>query len=74
MLRVNFSHTIHFCRQCGTAVEQRVPDEPMVIQPLREIGKYGGTLRRGFTGPGDKYNGWRLCGTKAWRCGVVVAR
>ena len=27
MLRVNFSHTIHFCRQCGTAVEQRVPDD-----------------------------------------------
>jgi ADP-ribose pyrophosphatase YjhB (NUDIX family) len=27
MPRVNFSHTIHFCRQCGTSVEQRVPDD-----------------------------------------------
>src|SRR5690349_21012133 len=34
-------------------VEQRVPQDPMVIQPLRSIGKYGGTWRRGFIGPGD---------------------
>ena len=25
--RVNISHTIHFCRQCGHAVEHRVPDD-----------------------------------------------
>ena len=31
-------------------VEQRVPEEPLVIKPMREIGKYGGTWRRGFTG------------------------
>jgi ADP-ribose pyrophosphatase YjhB (NUDIX family) len=24
---VNFTHTIHFCRQCGTSVEHRVPDD-----------------------------------------------
>jgi peptide/nickel transport system substrate-binding protein len=41
-------------------VEQRVPQEPLVIQPLHEIGKYGGTLRRGFTGPADGENGNRL--------------
>lgn len=27
MTRVNFSHTIHFCRQCGVPVEHRVPDD-----------------------------------------------
>ena len=32
-------------------VEQRVPEEPLVIKPLHEIGKYGGTWRRAFTGP-----------------------
>jgi ADP-ribose pyrophosphatase YjhB (NUDIX family) len=24
---VNFSHSIHFCRQCGASVEHRVPDD-----------------------------------------------
>jgi peptide/nickel transport system substrate-binding protein len=37
-------------------VEQRLPPEPLVIKPLREIGKYGGTWRRGFTGPADGEN------------------
>ncbi|MGE3742236.1 MAG: ABC transporter substrate-binding protein, partial [Geminicoccaceae bacterium] len=41
-------------------VEQRVPEEPMVLQPVQEIGKYGGTWRRGFTGPGDVENGNRI--------------
>src|SRR3954468_22746881 len=41
-------------------VEQRLPQDPMVIQPLRSIGKYGGTWRRGFIGPGDSENGNRL--------------
>jgi peptide/nickel transport system substrate-binding protein len=40
-------------------VEQRVPQEPLVIKPVREIGRYGGTLRRAFTGPGDGENGNR---------------
>ena len=35
-------------------VDQRVPDEPMVVKPLHEIGSYGGTWRRGFTGPGRR--------------------
>src|SRR6266478_5317516 len=34
-------------------VDKRVPDEPMVVKPLQSIGRYGGTWRRGFTGPGD---------------------
>ena len=41
-------------------VEQRLPQDLMVIQPVREIGKYGGVLRRGFTGPGDDENGNRF--------------
>ena len=30
-----------------------------MIKPLRDIGKYGGTWRRGFTGPFDTSNGHR---------------
>src|SRR5712692_5755548 len=30
-------------------VDQRVPLEPLVLKPVREIGRYGGTWRRGFT-------------------------
>ncbi len=41
-------------------VKDRLPQDLMVIQPVQEIGKYGGTWRRGFTGPGDDENGNRL--------------
>ncbi len=41
-------------------VESRVPSEPMVVKPLRSIGTYGGTWRRGFLGPGDGENGNRI--------------
>jgi peptide/nickel transport system substrate-binding protein len=41
-------------------VEQRVPAEPLVWQPLNEIGKYGGAWRRAFTGPADGENGNRI--------------
>jgi peptide/nickel transport system substrate-binding protein len=41
-------------------VEQRVPEEPLVLKPLRAVGRYGGTWRRGFTGPGDVENGNRI--------------
>lgn len=44
-------------------VAQRVPTEPMVWQPLNEIGKYGGTWRRAFTGPGDVENANRINST-----------
>jgi peptide/nickel transport system substrate-binding protein len=40
-------------------VEERVPLEPLVVQPVEGIGTYGGTMRRGFTGPGDDENGNR---------------
>jgi len=39
-----------------------VPSDLLVIQPLKEIGKYGGTWHRGFTGPGDGQNGHRVAG------------
>lgn len=41
-------------------VEERIGQDPLVIKPLREIGKYGGTWRRGFTGPFDTSNGHRV--------------
>ncbi len=37
-------------------VEERLPTEPLVIQPVEMIGQYGGILRRAFTGPGDRQN------------------
>ena len=40
-------------------VPERIGQDPLVIKPLREIGKYGGTWRRGFTGPFDTSNGHR---------------
>src|SRR5215471_14518501 len=38
-------------------VQERIGQDPLVVKPLREIGKYGGTWRRGFTGPFDTSNG-----------------
>ena len=45
------------------SVDKRVPDEPMVVKPVHAIGRYGGTWRRGFTGPGDGENGNRIVST-----------
>ena len=44
-------------------VQERIPQEPMVIKPVQAIGKYGGTWRRGFTGPADAENGNRIVST-----------
>ena len=41
-------------------VADRLGAEPMVIQPLRNIGTYGGIWRRGFLGPADGENGNRI--------------
>src|SRR5919108_3258840 len=38
-------------------VKERLGDDPLVVKPLHEIGKYGGIWRRGFTGPADFWNG-----------------
>ena len=37
-------------------LEERLPENPLVIAVDQEIGTYGGVLRRGFTGPGDHNN------------------
>ncbi len=34
-------------------VAERIGLDPIVIEPLHEIGAYGGVIRRGFIGPGD---------------------
>lgn len=34
-------------------VEDRLPDDPLVLEPYSEVGKYGGELRVARTGPGD---------------------
>ena len=39
------------------AVAERIGQDPLVIKPVHEIGNYGGTWRRGFTGPADFWNG-----------------
>jgi peptide/nickel transport system substrate-binding protein len=43
-------------------VQERVSQDPLVIKPVHDIGKYGGTWRRGFSGPADFWNGYRCCG------------
>jgi peptide/nickel transport system substrate-binding protein len=44
-------------------VEKRLPEDPMVTKPLHQIGKYGGTWRRAFTGPADAENMNRVVAT-----------
>ena len=39
---------------------ERLPDEPLVITPRDELGRYGGTLRRAWRGPADGSNVKRL--------------
>src|SRR5262245_49931322 len=34
-------------------VAERIGEDPLVIKPVRDIGTYGGTLRRGMLGIGD---------------------
>lgn len=41
-------------------VDERLPEDLMVLQPVGKIGQYGGIWRRGFTGPGDNENGNRI--------------
>src|SRR3989442_3849777 len=42
-------------------VAEGVGEDPLIIKPVHEIGKYGGTWRGGFTGPADFWNGYRAC-------------
>lgn len=45
-------------------VEERLPEDPLVIATYDEVGEYGGTLRVARTGPGDY--GDLLRGAKGW--------
>ena len=40
-------------------IRDRIPENPWVI-PAQEIGRYGGEIRRGYLGPGDYWNFYRL--------------
>jgi peptide/nickel transport system substrate-binding protein len=40
---------------------ERIGQDPLVLKPVHSVGKYGGTWRRGFTGPADFWNGYRCC-------------
>jgi peptide/nickel transport system substrate-binding protein len=42
------------------AVEERLPADPLITPVVDSIGQYGGTLRRGFTGPNDHNNYTRV--------------
>jgi peptide/nickel transport system substrate-binding protein len=44
-------------------VAERIGQDPLVIKPVHEIGKYGGTWRRGFAGPADWSARVRVAGT-----------
>jgi len=40
-------------------VEERLPEEPLVVDPLEEIGQYGGTLHEASLGPGTMWDPWQ---------------
>ena len=42
------------------SVDKRLPDEPLVITPYNEVGKYGGTLNRAHNSATDFWNFGRL--------------
>jgi peptide/nickel transport system substrate-binding protein len=54
-----------FARQVAAGklppVAQRVGQDPLVMKPLHEIGKYGGEIRRGYISVGDFQNAVRFC-------------
>ena len=65
MYPVSFSEAPQFADLVAAgklpAVAERIGEDPLVIEPVHEIGQYGGVWRRGFSGPADKWNGYRCC-------------
>jgi peptide/nickel transport system substrate-binding protein len=57
-------------------VEERLPSNPLVIEPAEMIGEYGGILRGAFTGPGDRqnYERWINDYTIFWDAGATELR
>ena len=44
-------------------VAERLPENPAVVTPLKEVGKYGGSMRVGFTGSNPGWGGlWYIAG------------
>jgi peptide/nickel transport system substrate-binding protein len=43
------------------AVAERLGSDPLVLEPVHEVGRYGGVIRRGFIGQGDFQNAVRFC-------------
>ena len=43
-------------------VEKRLPEKPLIIRPIEEVGEYGGTFRGAYLGMADRYviERWRL--------------
>ena len=42
-------------------LEQRIPKNPLVVTPYEEIGQYGGTWRRTWSGLSDSAGPYKLC-------------
>ncbi len=49
-------------------VAERLPKEPAVIEPIDEIGQYGGTWERAWTGPSDRSGLDRLTSSTIIEC------
>ena len=57
-------------------VEERLPQRPLVVDPVEEIGKYGGTLKRAIRGPANQYS-WNWTSSEnllrwQWKDGQLV--
>nr|WP_238351522.1 ABC transporter substrate-binding protein [Kribbella shirazensis] len=60
-----FKESPEFAQQVAAgrlpAVAERIGQDPLVLKPIHEIGKYGGQIRRGFIGAADFQNANRFC-------------
>ena len=65
MMPTSFSEAPQFAELVSAGklppVEERIGSDPLVIKPVHSVGEYGGIWRRGFSGPADKWNGYRCC-------------
>ena len=43
------------CRPVLPPVDERLPASPAVLEAVEQVGKYGGTIRRGFKGVSDRW-------------------
>jgi len=41
-------------------LDERLPQEPLILEVVDKIGEYGGTWRRGYTGMADRWNAAKL--------------